>query len=173
MSQVFVVCCCELKHQRWLSVFCRGSNHLNSQLTWTWASLSVAVNRSLDLQFTFWSTEDEAAVSENGAKSVSELSEAESSHCDDEAPPGTPACIRPLTPSFSTSAFVCRLSLNLSFFSSNVSFVSEKKSDTSWFCWFRFHLTVLNSNPPWFFNFSFPSLCANISFKPAWYSLVR
>ncbi|XP_030257316.1 microtubule-associated protein tau isoform X15 [Sparus aurata] len=31
--------------------------------------------------------EDEAAVSENGVKSVSELSEAESSHCDDEAPP--------------------------------------------------------------------------------------
>ncbi|XP_036937338.1 microtubule-associated protein tau isoform X6 [Acanthopagrus latus] len=32
--------------------------------------------------------EDEAAVGEDGVKSVSELSEAESSHCDDEVPPG-------------------------------------------------------------------------------------
>lgn len=31
--------------------------------------------------------ENEAALSENGVKSVSELSQPESSHCDDEAPP--------------------------------------------------------------------------------------
>ncbi|XP_036937336.1 microtubule-associated protein tau isoform X4 [Acanthopagrus latus] len=35
--------------------------------------------------------EDEAAVGEDGVKSVSELSEAESSHCDDEVPPETSA----------------------------------------------------------------------------------
>ena len=104
----------------WLSVFCRGHNPFDSQLTWRWTSPSVAVSLSLDLQFTFWFTEDEAAVGEDGVKSVSELSEAESSHCDDEVPPGTPAFTRPLTPSCST--FI------LFFISNNVFFlfVSEK-----------------------------------------------
>lgn len=45
-----------------------------------------------DLQLTFNFTESEEALSENGMKSVSELSEPESSHCEDEVQPGTPPC---------------------------------------------------------------------------------
>ncbi len=39
-----------------------------------------------------WSTEEEAAFSENGLKSVCELSQPESRSCDDEVLPGTNAC---------------------------------------------------------------------------------
>lgn len=104
-----------------------------------------------------WFAEDEAALSENGVNSVSELSQPDSSHCDDEAQPGTPVCTSDMKPELQLNP--C-LSSYLAWFSLcanhhliyllHLELYWEKRS--SWFAGF---LLLPNSKLLWFkFEFS-------------------
>lgn len=104
-----------------------------------------------------WFAEDEAALSENGVNSVSELSQPDSGHCDDEAQPGTPACTSDMKPELQLnpcfSSYLAWFSLCANhhlIYLLHLELYWEKRS--SWFAGF---LLLPNSKLLWFkFEFS-------------------